>query len=104
MGIYDRDYYRREGPSYLDSFTVRGQICKWLLISNITIFIVQLITSEGISGPVPEALQLEPQKVLAGEIWRLLSYAFVHDPTTWVHIFFNMWMLWLFGTYMEELY
>src|SRR3954452_1040714 len=44
MGIYDRDYYRKEGPSVLDSFAVKGQMVKWLLAINIAMFIVQLLT------------------------------------------------------------
>ena len=35
MGIYDRDYYRREGYSFLGSFSERGTICKWLIGINI---------------------------------------------------------------------
>ena len=30
MGIYDRDYYRRDGPSFLGTITERGRgICFW---------------------------------------------------------------------------
>lgn len=102
MGIYDRDYYRKEGPSYLDSFALRGQICKWLLIVNITVYILQLITRN--SGLVTDTLILIPQKVLDGQVWRLLTHAFLHEPSNPFHIIFNMWMLWLFGGYMEEWY
>ncbi len=106
MGIYDRDYYRKEGPSFLDSFTLRGQVViKWLLIVNIAVYVMQLITREGVAGgPVTEALILIPQKVLDGQVWRLLTHAFLHDPSNPFHIIFNMWVLWLFGGYMEELY
>src|SRR3989442_2152223 len=120
MGIYDRDYYRKEGPSYLDSFAVRGQVCKWLLIVTIGIYVLQLLTRVAVSpfgvvigwspGPITEFLILDTDKVLHGEVWRLLSYAFLHDDGTnirggsnfWTHIFFNMWLLWVFGSELEE--
>ncbi len=109
MGIYDRDYYRREGPSYLDSLALRGQATKWLLIATSLVFILQLITRVPLPqgwepGELTKALMLDPKLVLSGEIWRLLTYAFLHDEETWTHIFFNMWFLWLFGGYVEDLY
>lgn len=117
MGIYDRDYYRREGPSYLDSFSVRGQIVAWILGINVALFLLQVATREPTPGRswrpgvVTETLQLHPQKVMSGEVWRLLTYAFIHDDGTgrdsssfWTHIFFNMWLFFLFGGMVEELY
>ena len=44
MGIYDRDYVRREGPSFLGSFVERGRVCKWLVGINVVAFIVQMLT------------------------------------------------------------
>src|SRR5207244_2633661 len=112
MGIYDREYYRREGPGFLNNFALRGQACKWLVIANIVVFVIQLLTrvKEPIGlgffqwepGPVTDGLLLDTQKVLHGEVWRLLTYAFLHDPTVWQHIVFNMLFLWWFGTDVED--
>ena len=44
MGIYDREYYRKEGPSYLEALIPSGQMCKWLIGINILMFVGQLIT------------------------------------------------------------
>ena len=44
MGIYDREYYRREGPSYLGSFMERGKVCKWLIIINVVCYGLQLFS------------------------------------------------------------
>src|SRR5579864_4942984 len=105
MGIYDRDYYRKEGRSYLDSLAMPTLICRWLLIINIAVFVMQLITrTRAGDEPVTDALILVPQKVLNGEVWRLLTHAFLHDTNHVTHIIFNMWFLWLFGIYLEELY
>jgi membrane associated rhomboid family serine protease len=106
MGIYDRDYYRREGPSFLD----RGQVCKWLIGINIVCFIIQLVTRpqglRGLGGPDPftDALVLDVDAVLHGQIWRLLTYAFLHDPHNLWHIFVNMLFLWWFGSDVEDIY
>jgi membrane associated rhomboid family serine protease len=111
MGIYDREYYRREGPSLLSTFSGRGQMCKWLIGINVACFLVQLVTKQDIpgvhgSGPgiFTSALLLDTQAVLHGQVWRLLTYAFLHDPSIWQHIVFNMWFLWMFGTDVEDIY
>ena len=44
MGIYDRDYYRREGPSYLEALIPSGQVCKWLIAINVVVWILQILT------------------------------------------------------------
>src|SRR5262245_19545690 len=103
MGIYDRDYYRREGPSFLGGLTSRAPVCKWLIIINIVVFVVQLATIEHFpgtnlrsgDGPFTEALLLDPSLVIHGEVWRLLTHAFLHDSSgsmPW-HIILNMFVL-----------
>lgn len=103
MGIYDREYYRREGPSFLGSFAEQGKVCKRLILINVAVFVLQWL---GIHNhwPIKEVLWLDPEKVLHGEVWRLLTYAFVHDPNSLMHILFNMLFLWWFGHVMEEIY
>jgi membrane associated rhomboid family serine protease len=107
MGIYDRDYVRREGPSFLGSFTERGRICRWLVGINVAVFVVQILTSP--NGPFPDirftqAFDLNPKDVLHGQVWRLLTHAFLHTPDSIWHILFNMLFLWWFGSDVEDLY
>src|SRR5262245_55128238 len=110
MGIYDREYYRHEGSGFLRSFTGQGQVWKWLILINVILFVVQLGTRPanlvGVFdlGPVTDTLCLIPQAVLNGEVWRLLTYAFLHDPGSLLHIVFNMLFLWWFGSSVEDLY
>ena len=113
MGIYDREYYRRDGPSFLGSFSDRGRICKWLIGINIVCFVIQLVTRPrgfpqwGEPGSFTDALLLDADAVLHGQIWRLLTYAFLHDTLSaglpW-HIIFNMLFLWWFGSDVEDIY
>jgi membrane associated rhomboid family serine protease len=127
MGIYDREYYRREGPRYLDALIPSGQVCKWLIAINIGVFVLQLVTkpsleefaNQGVQitrrieaqappvspyGRLTDALELDTAKVAQGQVWRLLTYSFLHSPATWMHIFFNMLFLWWFGSEVESLY
>ncbi len=117
MGIYDRDYYRREGPSYIGSFMDRGKVCKWLIIINVVCFILQVFSpspaaQEQLGDPefapqpqkqiLTEVFDLDAKAVSEGQIWRLLTYAFLHG--SFIHILFNMLFLWWFGTDVEDLY
>jgi membrane associated rhomboid family serine protease len=112
MGIYDREYYRREGPSFLGSFANRGQVCKWLVIINIVVFVIQLISRKQqiINGfvvwtnPFTAFFEMDGPRVFQGEVWRLLTYAFLHSEDTWTHIVFNLLFLWWFGHEAEDLY
>src|SRR5262245_401598 len=100
MGIYDRDYYRNEGPGFLDSLWPSGLICRWLIGINVAIFILQMLTTSqggdgiraGSSSWLTDWLTLDTAAVLRGEVWRLLTYAFLH--ASFGHILFNMLFLW----------
>ncbi|MBM3992666.1 MAG: rhomboid family intramembrane serine protease [Planctomycetes bacterium] len=116
MGIQDRDYYRNEGPSMFDSIMPRGFVCRWLIGLNVAMFFLQLVAlasappnAVGIAGSgfVTEWLILDVDAVSGGQIWRLLTYAFLHaiSGDFWFfHIVFNMLFLWYFGSDIEEHY
>ncbi len=109
MGIYDREYYRQDRPSFFGAFSGRGAVCKWLIIANAVVFLVQMMTRQSIGplltlGPITDALILDVPSVLHGQVWRLLTYAFLHSPDSLWHIVLNMWFLWMFGPDLEEIY
>lgn len=107
MGIQDREYYRSEGPSFLGGFSERGQVCKWLIIINVCVFLAQLVIDHRPQvGPSPltDALALSKDAVLHGQVWRLVTYAFLHSTGSLWHILFNMLFLWWFGSRVEEIY
>ncbi|HEX4591471.1 MAG TPA: rhomboid family intramembrane serine protease [Gemmataceae bacterium] len=104
MGIYDREYYRDERSSFLGTLNRQGQVWKSLVLANVVLFILQLMTAEhGISGPVTEWLDVDTQAILHGQVWRLLTGAFLHS-SGWEHILFNMLALWWFGSEVEIVY
>jgi membrane associated rhomboid family serine protease len=123
MGIQDRDYYRKEGPSIFDSLMPRGIVCRWLIGINIAVFFLQLVAQTAarphdvvldgfgpVHGPssqgfVTDWLILDVDKVWHGQVWRLLTYAFLHSTDGWfLHLVFNMLFLWWFGSDVEQLY
>jgi membrane associated rhomboid family serine protease len=52
---------------------------------------------------VQEWFALDVDKVLHGQIWRLVTHAFCHDTSTPWHIVFNMLVLWFFGPALEAM-
>jgi membrane associated rhomboid family serine protease len=104
MGIYDREYYR--GDRGYGAWVSPHRVCHWLIIVNVICFIIQMATRDQpirLDGPFTNALDLNVDRVLHGQIWRLLTYAFLHSDDIW-HILFNMLALWWFGRAIEDIY
>ncbi|MFO0807092.1 MAG: rhomboid family intramembrane serine protease [Gemmataceae bacterium] len=107
MGIYDREYYRDENSSFLGSIVGRGRVVNGLIIVNVVVLLVQIATrdspSRGGMGWFTDLFDLNPDAVLHGQVWRLLTSAFLHS-FAWPHIVFNMLFLWWFGNEVEDIY
>jgi membrane associated rhomboid family serine protease len=99
MGFYDRDYYR-QGSGLSEVFARTGQVCKGLLLANILVFFFQALDRQ--AGGLTDWFLLDTQRVFRGEVWRLISYAFLHVDL--LHLLFNMLFLWWFGSELEERY
>lgn len=96
MGIQDRDYYR-EGPSFLDRVGQQGATV-WLIAITCGIFFGQCVPG----SPLVQLGVYNPDLILEGEVWRLLTAVFLHSGI-W-HLFFNMLVLYWTGREMEDLY
>ncbi len=70
-----------------------------LLFITVGIYLLQLLPTVG--EAVTQIFGLDPNAVLHGQIWRLLSYGFLHDTQSPFHILLNMLGLWMFGTAVE---
>jgi membrane associated rhomboid family serine protease len=76
---------------------------KWLLISNIALFVLYYFAVLSGYGPLFEPFALTPADVLTrGAVWQLVTYMFLHDPFGFGHILFNMLALWMFGMDLEK--
>ena len=76
---------------------------KWLLLSNVAIFILgffaQLVQ---LDAPLI-SLYLVPAEVVRNfKVWQLVTYMFLHGG--FFHILFNMLALWMFGTELERIW
>lgn len=104
MGLDSRDYYRPSG-----GFSFFPPMIKNLLIINVAVFFIQKIFAsiafEGIPGELilNHYFALNPLIGIDSnfQIWQLFTYQFMHGD--FMHIFFNMLMLWMFGMEIENI-
>jgi membrane associated rhomboid family serine protease len=76
---------------------------KWLLIANVSVFILNFFAIRFGAGIVFRDLALVPGQVLFSfALWQLFTYMFLHDPFSFWHILFNMLTLWMFGADLER--
>ncbi len=98
MGIQDRDYYR-EGPSFLDRVGQQGATV-WIVAITCGVFFGQMFSGL-MKSPLVQIGAYDPDRILAGEVWRLLTAVFLHGGL-W-HLFFNMLVLYWAGQRVEEM-
>lgn len=76
---------------------------KWLLISNIALFVIYFLAVRTGFGYLFYPFGLIPATVLRSfGVWQLVTYMFLHDPYGFGHILFNMLTLWMFGADLER--
>jgi len=71
---------------------------KLIIMINVLVF----LTQELFSGIIPfnQYFGLVPVLVKQGMIWQIFTYMFLHGG--WMHIIFNMFFLWMFGSEIER--
>lgn len=114
----DQNYYR---PGSIGGFSLFPPVIKFLLISNIAIFLFTEIIFPGLSlgneslaDLVMKYFALNPiepinVRMTSGSAeqfvfypWQIITYMFLHGG--FGHIFFNMFALWMFGMELENLW
>ena len=74
---------------------------KWLLISNVAVFVLQYFASATGLGTFFRFLALTPAAVVGHlAIYQLVTYLFLHGGF-W-HLIVNMFTLWMFGVTLEQ--
>ena len=79
---------------------------KALLIANVSVFALQVLAQQ-IAGSEDVVLifGLLPNLVLHKfQLWRLVTYMFLHSTSWLSHLLLNMLMLWMFGTEVERVW
>ena len=108
MGLYDRDYTQADfrsqyhhAPQMRMTFPKLTPVVKWLLIINIGVFLASIIIKPlGIF--IYDSFQLDPVWPRALQLWRLITYQFLHDQNVVWHIFMNMIGLFFLGPTLER--
>ncbi len=102
MGIESREYLRDDddggwggGPSSAPA--PMSMVTKIIIVTAI-VYLLQLFSgSQRAVSVVTEWSYLSGERLFSGQVWRLLTYAFVHSEDSLLHIVFNMLMLYFLG-------
>jgi len=101
MGIYDRDYYREPESGF--SLRTPKTIVVTLILINVAVYLANALLASG--NAINNALAVSNQTLWQPWLWwQFLTYGFVHDPKSVMHIFFNMLQLWFLGRIVEQHY
>ena len=91
--------YPSSGVSYSIGPGGISPAVKILLISNVVVFLLNLIVGDVMTL----RLGLSPQAVLEQwALWQPITYMFLHSTGGIGHLLFNMLALWMFGTELER--
>jgi hypothetical protein len=71
----------------------------YIIAFNALIFILDFVVPRGVSL---DMLVLYPEKVLQGELWRLLTYIFIPPSSSPIWIIFILYFYYLVGTGLEQ--
>lgn len=78
-------------------------VTKNLIIINVIIWIVEAVFSS-FSDTIIRVLGLHLIGASHFNPIQIITYLFVHSPSTPFHVFFNMFTLWMFGSTLEHLW
>jgi len=102
----ERDYYR---PTGFGGFSFFPPVIKNLLIINAIVYLVNNlllanIIIDGVPGEyiITRYFALWPIGSDSFYLWQLITYQFMHG--NFMHILFNMFLLWMFGLEIENLW
>jgi membrane associated rhomboid family serine protease len=82
-------------------------VTRALIIANVAIFCAQLLLGGRFIAafalwPLGSATVLGPESGAGFNLWQLVTYAFLHGNT--LHLFFNMFALYMFGGEIERVF
>lgn len=108
MGIYDREYNRPDDeqqggvPRLQFRFPQLTPVVKNLLIINIGIYALCAIIKP-LGNFIYGWFCVDSSSILSSlQIWRLIGYQFLHDPSSLMHLIMNMLGLYFLGPTLER--
>ncbi len=109
MGWQDRDYARHAAPvrpawSHGPSYARRGRsIVTTLIIINVAVHFLANI-APGMGKWIYGFGAMQAGAVLHGQLWRLVTAQYLHDPNWLMHLLFNMIGLHFLGRPLERMW
>jgi membrane associated rhomboid family serine protease len=97
MGIADRDYHRNEPSRGGGLFAQVTPVVKWLLITNVGIYFLDLLLGHPLRNFGAFTIQ---SAIFEVRIWEFLTFQFLHGSLG--HVFFNSMGIFFFGPWMER--
>lgn len=100
MRAYSRniaEYFRN-----IDEFLSRHltPVVKWIMYICTLVYLLEVF---GLGEGIVRYFGASPEGVFGRLfLWQPFTYIFVHDPTMFTHILFNLFGLWMFGQRLEE--
>lgn len=108
MGIYDRDYYRPDYEEQTDRPQLQFRlpqltpVVKRLLVLNVGIFLLCVIVRP-LGDFIYKWFSVDSTSIFRSlQLWRLIGYQFLHDPSNPWHLVLNMIGLFFLGPTLER--
>jgi membrane associated rhomboid family serine protease len=106
VGIYDRDYYRRPQQGF--SLRMPQSMVVTLIIVNVALYLADGLLFPGKlfeDHKLTCFLSVDSHTLSRPWMWwQFLTYGFVHDPLSPMHVIMNMVQLWFLGAAVEQVY
>ncbi len=81
----------------------RPLVTEGLIVVNMLVFLAGLMTAFGRPSGTAESFASAGHLARDGfRAWQLVTYQFLHDPSSIWHLAFNMLFLWVFGSSVED--
>jgi membrane associated rhomboid family serine protease len=98
MGLYNRDYMRRD--EHWRGIQWRVSVLGWMMLLCIGVFVVQMMLPATIGGQIATPGAVTMPALLDLEAWRLFTYPFLHGNA--FHLIVNLIGLWFVGRIVIE--
>jgi len=99
MGIYERDYYRTPSPRGGLGMFDMWSITTWLIAINVTVFFLDIV----FQGSLTQWGYFSIYTAIGHwQLWRFITFQFLHLRGKFSHILWNMVGLYFFGPIVEQ--
>lgn len=109
MGIHDRDYVNSSrgmgssnnggGGQHIFARAPGWSVTTWIIVINVAIHLLAITIVPQLYGLGHLSVQTAFGRL---EVWRLITFQFLHDPSSLMHVLFNMFGMWVFGPMVEQ--